>query len=339
VAKGSSRKKVSIPKAKNAKGAALYRARVVLKIERDALGRLALKLDRRFEEAVELLGKCLGRVVVTGMGKPGFIGQKISATFSSLGIPSLWLHPAEAAHGDVGRVTGQDVVVALSHSGETDEILHLLPVIKRIGAKLIAMTGNARSRLAKQADVVLLTHVKNEASPWGLVPTASTTAMLALGDALGVALSEKRGFSPKDFAALHPGGSLGKRLTLQVEDLMRTGSSHPIVRDSDSVKKVLLKITRARAGSASVANAKGRLVGIFTDGDLRRHVEDDSQILRRRVSEVMTKNPKALKVGHLAVEALRLLEAHRIDEIPIVDAQYRPAGLLDIQDLLKAGLV
>lgn len=174
----------------------LKRAKTVLRIERDALSRLAQRVDGRFEDAVELLGKCLGRVVVTGMGKPGFIAQKISATFSSLGIPSLWLHPAEAVHGDVGRVTGQDVVVVLSHSGETDEILHLLPVLRRIGSKLIAITGNVRSRLAKQADVVLLTHVKNEASPWGLVPTASTTAMLALGDALGVALSEKRGFPP-----------------------------------------------------------------------------------------------------------------------------------------------
>jgi len=320
-------------------GIALKRAKKVLRIERDAIGRLESRLDGRFEKAVELLGKCLGRVVVTGMGKPGIIGQKISATFSSLGIPSLWLHPAEAAHGDLGRVTGQDVVIALSHSGETDEILHLLPVIKRIGAKLIAVSGNPHSRMAAQADVLLDTFVKEEASPWGLVPTASTTAMLALGDALAVALSEKRGFTSKDFAALHPGGSLGKRLTLRVEDLMRKGTANPVVKESDPVKKVLLAITRARAGSAAVVNAKGRLTGIFTDGDLRRHVEEDPQILRRKVSTVMTRGPKTLPVGHLAVEALKILRGHRIDEIPILDSKGRPAGLLDIQDLLRAGLV
>jgi len=320
-------------------GAVIKRAKKVLQIERDAIGRLGSRLDGRFEKAVEMLGKCLGRVVVTGMGKPGIIGQKISATFSSLGIPSLWLHPAEAAHGDLGRVTGQDVVIALSHSGETDEILHLLPVIKRIGAKLIAVTGNPRSRMGTQADVILDTFVKNEASPWGLVPTASTTAMLALGDALAVALSEKRGFTSKDFAALHPGGSLGKRLTLRVEDLMRKGTANPVVKESDPVKNVLLAITRARAGSASVVNGRGKLTGIFTDGDLRRHLKDDPQILQRKVWQVMTKNPKRLPMGHLAVEALKLMRAYRIDEIPILDSRGRPAGLLDIQDLLKAGLV
>ena len=317
----------------------LGRAKTVLKIERDALDRLMRRVDHHFERAVDLLGRCLGRVVVTGMGKPGIIGQKLSATLSSLGAPSLWLHPAEAAHGDLGKVTAQDVVIALSHSGETDEILHLLPVLKRIGARVIAITGNPKSRLAMHADVVLDTGVKNEASPWGLVPTASTTAMLALGDALAVALSEQRGFKPEDFAALHPGGSLGKRLTLRVEDLMRAGSANPIARAQDPVQKVLLKITKARAGSAAVVNEKGALIGIFTDGDLRRHLGNDSQILRRRVCEVMTKNPKTLPLGHLAGEALRLLRHHRIDEIPIVDSRLRPVGLLDIQDLLKAGLV
>lgn len=319
--------------------AVIKRAKRVLRIERDAIGRLERRLDSRFERAVDLLGRCLGRVVVTGMGKPGIIGQKISATFSSLGIPSLWLHPAEAAHGDLGRVTGQDVVIALSHSGETDEILHLLPVLKKIGAKLISVTGNPVSRMGTQADVVLDTFVKTEASPWGLVPTASTTAMLALGDALAVALSEKRGFTPKDFAALHPGGSLGKRLTLRVEDLMRKGTANPVVKEPDLVKKVLLAITRARAGSAAVVNGRGKLTGIFTDGDLRRHVEEDPQILRRKVSTVMTRAPKTLPVGHLAVEALKIMRSCRIDEIPILDSKGQPAGLLDIQDLLKAGFV
>ena len=320
-------------------GKVLRRAKKVLQIERDALDRLARRVDGRFEKAIDLLDRCVGRVVVTGMGKPGFVGQKISATFSSLGSPSLWLHPAEAAHGDLGRVTGQDVVIALSHSGETDEVLHLLPVLKKIGAKLIAVTGNPHSRLARQADVILDTAVKEEASPWGLVPTASTTAMLALGDALAVALAEKRGFTSQDFAVLHPGGSLGKKLTLKVEDLMRTGAAHPVVKESDLVKKVLLVITEARAGSACVVDRKGKLAGIFTDGDLRRRIEEDPHILRRKVSEVMTRGPKALQAGHLAVEALKLLKTFRIDEIPVVDSRQKPVGLLDIQDLLKARLV
>ncbi len=317
----------------------IRRGRAVLKIERDAIDQLTRRVGRQFETAVDLLGRCIGRVVVTGMGKPGFIAQKISATLSSLGVPSLWLHPAEAAHGDLGRVAAQDVVIAFSHSGETPEILHLLPVLRHLGVKVIALTGNAKSRLAKQAHVVLDTGVAEEASPWGLVPTASTTAMLAMGDALAIAVSERRGFTQKDFAILHPGGSLGRQLTLRVEDLMRTGDANPVVREEDTIKKVLLVITRSRAGSASVVDGKGRLAGIFTDGDLRRHVEEDPQILRRRVCQVMTKNPKVLPVGHLAIEALKLLKSYRIDEIPIVDPKSRPVGLLDIQDLLKAGLV
>jgi arabinose-5-phosphate isomerase len=316
----------------------LRRAKTVLKIERDALSRLLGKIDRRFEQAVALLEKCLGRVVVTGIGKPGFIGQKISATLSSLGIPSLFLHPVEAAHGDLGRVTGQDIVLALSHSGESDEMVHLAPVLKRIGAKLIVMTGSPKSRLGKHADVVLPTFVKDEASPWGLVPTASTTAMLALGDALAVALSEKRGFTSKDFAALHPGGLLGKRLNLEVGDLMRSKKAHAVVRQTDSVRTVLLKITQARAGSASVVDSKNKLTGIFTDGDLRRHATD-ARLLARSVSTVMTRNPKTLSKVHLAVEALKILKAYRIDEIPVVDSKGKPVGLLDIQDLLKAGFV
>ncbi len=324
---------------KATKATTLQRARKVLKIERDALDRLGRRLDHHFEAAVELMERGLGRVVVTGMGKPGIIGQKISATLSSLGVPSLWLHPAEAAHGDLGRVAAGDVVIALSHSGETEEVLHLLPVLKRIGSKLIAITGSPRSRLARQADLVLDTGVKNEAAPWGLVPTASTTAMLALGDALAVALSERRGFKVEDFAALHPGGVLGRRLNLRVEDLMRVGKANPVVKASTHVHRVLLVITQARAGSASVVDSRGRLLGIFTDGDLRRHLKEDSHLLDRPVSQVMTRGPKSLPVGHLAVEALKLLKSYRIDEIPIVDRRGRPMGLLDIQDLLKAGLV
>ncbi len=313
--------------------------RAVLQMEARALARLRQRLDGRFARAVELLQGCQGRVVVTGMGKPGFVAQKISATLASLGVPSLWLHPSEAAHGDLGRVTPQDVVLALSQSGETEEIVHLVMVLKRTGATLIALTGHGRSRLARHADVVLDTGVTTEAGPGGLVPTASTTAMLALGDALAVTLAEARGFRTEDFARLHPGGSLGKRLLMMVCDLMRTGRANPIVRQTATVRQVLLAITRARAGSATVVDARRRLVGIFTDGDLRRHLGHDPALLRRPVRAVMTRRPKSVSPDLLAVEALKLLRAHRIDEMPVVDARGRPVGLLDVQDLLKAGLV
>lgn len=313
--------------------------RRVLSMEARALDRLSRRLDRRFLQAVQLLQACQGRVVVTGMGKPGLIAQKISATLASLGVPSLWLHPAEAAHGDLGRVTDQDVVLALSQSGETEEMVHLVSILERVGATLIVMTGNRASRIARHAAVVLDTGVEEEAGPGGLVPTASTTAMLALGDALAVTLAEAKGFKTEDFARLHPGGNLGKRLSLTVRDLMRTGPANPIVRPSTPVQQVLLAITKARAGSATVVDARGRLIGLFTDGDLRRHLGRDPRLLRRPVRAVMTRHPKSVAASLLAVEALKMLRAHRIDEMPVVDAAQRPVGLLDVQDLLKAGLV
>ena len=313
--------------------------RRVLQMEARALARLQQRLDGRFVEAVQRLQACQGRVVVTGMGKPGLIAQKISATLASLGVPSLWLHPAEAAHGDLGRVTAQDVVLALSHSGETEEMVHLVTTLKRGGAILLVMTGSPRSRVARQADVVLDTGVKEEAGPGGLVPTASTTAMLALGDALAVTLAEAKGFRTEDFARLHPGGALGRRLLMTVKDLMRTGPANPVVRAATPVKQVLLAITKARAGSATVVDAKGRLIGLFTDGDLRRHLGSDPRLLTRPVRAVMTPHPKTVPPALLAVEALKMLRAHRIDEVPVVDTQGRPVGLLDVQDLLKAGFV
>ncbi|OGX40653.1 MAG: hypothetical protein A3C53_00055 [Omnitrophica WOR_2 bacterium RIFCSPHIGHO2_02_FULL_68_15] len=320
-------------------GTLVEQGRRVLRMEARALERLQRRLDRRFAEAVARLQACQGRVVVTGMGKPGLIAQKISATLASLGVPSLWLHPAEAAHGDLGRVTAQDVILALSYSGETDEMVHLVTVLKRIGATLLVMTGNPRSRVARAADVVLDTGVEEEAGPGGLVPTASTTAMLALGDALAVTLAAARGFRTEDFARLHPGGSLGRRLLMTVKDLMRTGPAHPMVRPTATVQQVLLAITKARAGSATVVDARGRLIGLFTDGDLRRHLERDPRLLSRPVRAVMTPRPKTAQPAMLAVEALKMLRAHRIDEVPVVDPRGRPVGLLDVQDLLKAGLV
>ena len=278
-------------------------------------------------------------IIVTGMGKPGFIAQKISATLSSTGTPSLYLHPAEALHGDLGRVTKDDLILALSNSGETEEIVKFLPMIKKIGATLIAMTGNVRSTLGSFADHSIDVSVKREACSLGLAPTTSTTAMLAMGDALAVALLEKKGFKEKDFAFFHPGGILGKRLILKVADIMRKGASNPIVKEDTLVKSVLLAITKARAGSASVVDSKGRLVGIFTDGDLRRHLERAPDLIHRRVKDVMTKNPTSIKKERLAAEAFDILRSKKIDELPVVDDKKRPIGLLDVQDLLKAGLV
>ncbi|MFA5256225.1 MAG: KpsF/GutQ family sugar-phosphate isomerase [Candidatus Omnitrophota bacterium] len=314
-------------------------ARRVLRIERDALSSLINRIDSNFERAVDAIYIIEGRVIVTGMGKPGFIAQKISATLSSTGTPSLYLHPAEALHGDLGRVTKDDLILALSNSGETEEIVKFLPIVRKIGAKLVAMTGNIGSTLAKNADYVINTSVKREACSLGLAPTTSTTAMLAMGDALAVALLEKKGFKAKDFALFHPGGILGKRLILRVEDIMRKGRDNPIVNENYTVKKVLLAITKARAGSASIVNAKGELTGIFTDGDLRRHLESQPDLINKKVKDFMTKNPAAIKKERLAAEAFDILRSRKIDEIPVVDDKKRPVGLLDVQDLLKAGLV
>lgn len=314
-------------------------AKKVLQIERDALSSLIKRIDANFERAVNAIYNIKGRVIVTGMGKPGFIAQKISATLSSTGTPSLYLHPAEALHGDLGRVTKDDLILALSNSGETEEIVKFLPIVKKIGAKLIAMVGNAKSTLARNADYIIDTSVKREACSLGLAPTTSTTAMLAMGDALAVALLEKKGFREKDFAFYHPGGILGKRLILKVSDIMRKGEDNPIVNENFTVKKVLLAITKARAGSASVIDSKGKLKGIFTDGDLRRHLEAQPDLINKKVKDVMTKNPITINKEKLAAEAFDILRSRKIDEIPVVDDKKRPIGLLDVQDLLKAGLV
>jgi arabinose-5-phosphate isomerase len=311
----------------------------VLRMERDALSGLIKRIDANFEKVVNVICDIEGRVIVTGMGKPGFIAQKISATLSSTGTPSLYLHPAEALHGDLGRVTKEDLILALSNSGETDEMIKFLPIIRKIGAKLVAMVGNIDSTLAKNADYVINTSVKREACSLGLAPTTSTTAMLAMGDALAIALLDKKGFKAKDFALFHPGGVLGKRLILKVEDIMRKGPDNPIVNENCTVKRVLLAITKARAGSASIVNAEGRLTGIFTDGDLRRHIETQPDLINKRVKDFMTRNPTTIKKEKLAAEAFDILRSRRIDEIPVVDDRKRPVGLLDVQDLLKAGMV
>ncbi len=315
-------------------------AKKVLDIEAKAIAHLATIIDESFDQGVDLMYGCESRVVITGMGKPGLIGRKIAATLASTGTPSVFLHPAEAIHGDVGMVTQDDVIVAISHSGETDEIVKLLNTIKKIGAKLISITGNKTSTLAKNSDVVLHVPIDQEACPLNLAPTASTTAQLAMGDALAVALLDKRGFKPEDFALYHPGGSLGRKL-LSVKDIMRSGDENPTVTPDTTVKEALLAITGARAGSCSVVDATGKLLGIFTDGDLRRHFESDSatDLSIAKIETVMTVSPLSIQDEKLAAEAVNILREKKIDELPVVDAVGNSVGLLDVQDLLKAGFL
>jgi arabinose-5-phosphate isomerase len=316
----------------------IKRAREVLDIEAAAIKDLKSRVSGSFEKALSLILKSKGRAVVSGMGKTGIVAQKFSATLASTGTPSLFLHTAEAIHGDLGKVTSDDVVIILSNSGSTDEMKQLVPLLKKIGCKIIALTGNDKSILAKYSDVVLDVSVKKEACPLGLAPTASTTATLAMADALAVCLLELKNFKEKDFAFFHPGGALGRRLLLKVEDIMRRGKANPVVNQERKVSEVLLRITQSRAGSATVVDGLGKLKGIFTDGDLRRHLGKDNLLTSRRIKDVMTKDPTSVTPEMLAVEAMRIMQAKKIDEVPVVDKNGRPVGLLDVQDLLKAGL-
>lgn len=317
----------------------IKRAREVFDIEARAVSSLKSRIGADFEKALELILKAKGRVVVSGMGKTGIIAQKFSATLASTGTPSLFLHIAEAVHGDLGRVTRDDIIVVLSNSGSGEEMRQLLPILKKIGSPIVALTGDIRSPLAQYADVVLNVSVDKEACPLGLAPTASTTAALAMADALAVCLLERKGFKEQDFAFFHPGGALGRRLLLKVEDIMRKGAGCPVIDDEKSVSQVLLKITQGRAGSATVVDKRGKVIGIFTDGDLRRHLETDENLPKRKIRDVMTKNPSVVRAHMLAAEAMRIMQDRKIDEVPVVDAAMRPVGLLDVQDLLKAGLV
>ncbi len=317
----------------------LKRAKEVLDIEAQAIVALKGRINSDFKKAVDIIMQTNGRVVVSGVGKTGIIAQKFSATLASTGTPSLFLHSAEAIHGDLGRVTGDDTVILISNSGSGEEIRKLLPLLKKLGAKIIALTGNVKSILAKYSDAVLDVSVKKEACPLGLAPTASTTATLAMCDALAVCLVDLKGFKEKDFAFYHPGGLLGKQLLLKVEDIMRVGRANPVVNEDNTVSGVLLKITQARAGSASVVDKTGKLSGIFTDGDLRRHFEAGSNLPKCKIKEVMTKTPFSINKDRLAAEAMRIMQDRKIDEMPVVDEKLYPIGLLDVQDLLRAGLV
>lgn len=314
-------------------------AKEVLKIEALAISRLRAGIGKDFEKAVQWMTDCKGRVILTGMGKPGFIARKIAATMASTGTPSLYLHPAEAAHGDLGMVKSLDLMIAISQSGESEEIVRLLPPLKRKGVKIIAMTSVPGSSLGKNADIVLDLGVRREACPLNLAPSASTTASLAMGDALALALLKKKGFRSEDFAALHPAGSLGRRL-LKVGEIMRTGKANPLVGPKTTVRQALLKITASRAGSCTIVDAQGKLVGVFTDGDLRRHLKSQGEhILSRPVVELATLKPRSVGKDRLAEEAFHIMESMRIDELPVLDKTRRVVGLLDVQDLMRAGRV
>ena len=314
-------------------------ARRVLAIEAAAVAALAERLDARFDRALLLLGACTGKVVVTGMGKSGLICRKLAATLTSTGTPALFLHAAEAAHGDAGVFTKGDVVLALSSSGETDEIVRLLPLIKRFELPLIALTGEITSTLARAADVVLDVSVAEEACPLGLAPTASTTAALALGDALAVALLGRKGFGPQDFAVLHPGGALGRRLQ-RVEDLMHAGDAIPLVSTTTPFHDTLLEITSKRLGVTGVVDAAGILVGVITDGDLRRALERVENIRTVTAGEIMTRNPKTIAASALAEQAVAVMERLSITSLFVLaDGRRQPAGLIHLHDLLRARVV
>lgn len=318
----------------------LARAAEVIRIEAATIGRLEELLDAGFSAAVDLVLACTGQVVVTGMGKAGLVGQKISATLASTGTPSFFLHPAEALHGDLGRLRAQDVLLALSNSGESAEVNALVPVARKIGTRIIALTGRKESTLGRLADGVLDIGEVEEACPLKLAPTASTSAMLALGDALAMVVSAERGFEREDYARYHPAGSLGRRL-MRVDEVMRKGAELPLVPSGMPVLEVLLRTseTPGRPGAALVVDPAGRLAGIFTDGDLRRLLErGETELLESPVEEFMGKDPKTLRTDQLAEDAHRLLREHRIDQAPVVDAENRPVGLVDVQDLLDIGL-
>lgn len=315
-------------------------ARKVFKIESDAVARLAARIDEDFERAVTLIHGCKGRVIVSGMGKSGLVGKKIAATLASTGTPAFFMHPAEASHGDLGMVTGDDIVLALSNSGETEELVALLPHLKRFNVTLISLAGNPKSTLARSSDVCLDVSVAEEACPMGIVPTASTTATLAMGDAIAVALIQMRGLREEDFAAFHPKGSLGKKLLVTVGDLMHTGDSLPRVFPDTPMTQTVMEISSKRLGITAVVDNGGKLVGVVTDGDLRRGIEKHGNVLfEKRAEDVMTRDPKTVSSGDLAAKALAIMEKHSITALPVPDAEGRPAGIIHLHDILREGIV
>ena len=313
--------------------------RRTLEIERDGLAALLPRINADFARACELCLGCKGRVIVTGMGKSGHIGSKIAATLASTGTPAFFVHPGEASHGDLGMITRGDAVIALSNSGETPEVLTILPLIKRLGLPLIALTGKPGSTLAKAADVHLDVSVPKEACPHNLAPTASTTATLAMGDALAVALLEARGFTREDFAFTHPGGALGKRLLLTVGSLMHTGPRVPKVLPTTPVLKALLEMTRKGLGMTAIVDAKDKVLGVYTDGDLRRTLDQGADLRKAKISSVMTKGGKSLRAAQLAAEAVQVMERHKISALLVTDVKGKLEGVIHMHDLMRAGVV
>ncbi len=317
----------------------IKRIKDVIRLEAETVRAQLGCVDHRFAEAVRLLVRCSGRVIVLGVGKSGLIGRKITATLSSTGTPSTFVHPSEGMHGDLGMITPRDVVFALSYSGETDELKRLLPYIQSMKVPMIAMTGRAHSRLARAATISLCVSVKREACRYNLTPTTSTTAMLAIGDALAMAVMDARGFREEDFARLHPGGILGKRLLWTVKDVMHRGRENPVVREDQSVRQALEVMTRTRLGATSVIGKNSQLAGYFTDGDFRRLAPEEPLILQKKVKSVMTPHPHVVTPETRIGDAAELLRKYRCDNLPVVDAKGRPVGLLDERDLLAEGLL
>lgn len=322
--------------------AMLEHAQEVLRMEAEAILELVPRIDENFAAAVNLILECQGRTVITGMGKSGLIGRKMAATLASTGTPSFYLHPAEGIHGDLGMVTASDVVIALSNSGETGEVLNILPSLRRIGAKIIAMVGNANSTLGKNADVILDVGVSKEACPLGLAPTSSTTAALAYGDALALALLKKHNFTASQFAIFHPGGSLGRKLLLTVGNIMHKGDENPTVLADTTVQEALFVITDKGLGAVSVVDKNGIMQGVLTDGDIRRGLSKGVDFLQRPVSELMTANPKTITEDKLAAQALHLMESNKpkpITVLPVLDEKRKVIGLLHMTDLVRQGVV
>jgi arabinose-5-phosphate isomerase len=313
--------------------------RRVLEIEARAIAGLIDRLDHRFTEAVELLYNCAGKVVVTGMGKSGLIGQKIAATLASTGTPAFFLHPAEGIHGDLGMLARRDVLLAMSNSGETEEVLKLLPFVKRLNIAVIALTGRTQSTLAKNSEVVLDVSVSEEACPMGLAPTASTTATLAMGDALAIALLQKRGLNEEDFAQFHPGGTLGRRLLLKVRDLMHQGQAIPRIGHQASARDAILEMTSKKLGMTTVVDGQEQLLGVITDGDLRRILEQGIDLAKAQAGDLATKHPKTIGPDELAARAVQVMEQYSITSLVVLEDDRRIAGVIHLHDLLKSGVV
>ncbi len=317
----------------------IQQGRRVLEIEARAIAGLIERLDHRFTEAVELLYGCAGKVVVTGMGKSGLIGQKIAATLASTGTPAFFLHPAEGIHGDLGMLARRDALLAISNSGETEEVLKLLPFVKRLNIPVIAFTGRAQSTLAKNSEVVLDVSVNEEACPMGLAPTASTTATLAMGDALAIALLQKRGFNEDDFAQFHPGGTLGRRLLLKVRDLMHQGPAVPRVGHQATAREAILEMTGKKLGMTTVVDGQERLLGVITDGDLRRFLEKGTDLVKATAGDLASRNPKTIGPDDLAARAVQIMEQYAITSLVVLESDRRIAGVIHLHDLLKSGVV